>query len=332
MRRRIAIACLLVVPLWPALGAPAKDARRPKIAILSPYGRDTGTIPGSTIQIMLTALAELGYVDGQSVSLVFRFADNSLERLPALAAELVATQPDVIYTYTSGAGRAAAGAASAIPIVLAPVSETTMAALVPDMAHPGGNVTGITLNNLQRHEKCLQLLKDGAPKVSRVGVLLNPLNPVWDRYPEVLNDAARSLGMELVRAEARGLADVDQTFAQMAAQSIDGLFAVDESTLAGARPVPKRIIDLIAINHLPSVSDAQGFARAGGLLSFETDVPAVVRHAALYVHRILQGAKVAELPIEHPAEFQLLVNLKTAAALRLTMSPSLLLRVDEVIE
>ena len=204
-------------------------------------------------------------MDGQTVSLEFRFADNALERLPALAAELVATQPDVMYTYTSGAGRAAAAATSTIPIVLAPVSETTMAALVTDMAHPGGNVTGMTINNLQRHEKCLQLLKEAAPDVSRVGVLLNPLNPVWKDYPGAERCGASLERIELVRVEARGLAEIDQAFAQMAAQNVDGLFALDESTLAGARPVPKRIIELIASSRLPSVSDAQGFARAGGL-------------------------------------------------------------------
>jgi putative ABC transport system substrate-binding protein len=207
-----------------------------------------------------------------------------------------------------------------------------MAALVPDTARPGGNITGITINSLQRHQKCLQLLKDVAPDVVRVGVLLNPLNPIWKNYPDVLNDAARALGIELVRAEARGLAEIDQAFAQMAAQSVDGLFALDESTLAGARPAPRRIMELIASSRLPSVSDAQNFARAGGLLSFETDVPIIARHAALYIQQILQGAKVAELPVEHPTEFQLVVNLKTAQQLGLTIPPSILLRADEVIE
>jgi putative ABC transport system substrate-binding protein len=332
MRRRTAALCLLTASLWPALAALAQDARRPKVGILSPYGPDAGTAPGSTIHSMLAALAELGYMDGQTVSLEFRFAGDALERLPALAAELVATEPDLIYTYTTGAGRAAAGATSTIPIVLAPVSETTMAALVSDTGRPGGNITGITINSLQRHQKCLQLLKDAAPDVVRVGVLLNPLNPIWKNYPEVLNDAARALGIELVRVEARGLAEIDQAFAQMAAQSVDGLFALDESTLAGARPAPRRIMELIASSRLPSVSDAQNFARAGGLLSFETDVPIIALHAALYIQRILQGAKVAELPVEHPTEFQLVVNLKTAQQLGLTIPPSILLRADEVIE
>jgi putative ABC transport system substrate-binding protein len=332
MRRRAAVFGLLTVSLWPSLAALAQDPRGPKIAILSPYGPDYATVRDGILHNILTAFAELGYVDGQNVSLEFRFAGNALERLPGLASELVATRPDVIYTWTSGAGRAAAAATSTIPIVLAPVAETTMADLIPDMAHPDGNVTGFTINNLQRHEKCLQLLKEAAPEVSRVGVLLNPLNPGWKNYPDVLNDAARALDIELVGVKARGLAEIDQAFARMAAQNVDGLFALDESTLAGATPVPKRIMELVASSQLPSISDSQGFARAGGLMSFETDEDLIARRAALYIHRILQGARVAELPVEHPAEFQLIFNLKTAQELGITVPPSILLRADEVIE
>ena len=132
------------------------------------------------------------------------------------------------------------------------------------MAHPGGNVTGLTINNLQRHEKCLQLLKDAAPELSRVGVLLNPLNPVWENYPEVLNDAAQRLGIELVRVEARGLAEIDQAFAHMAAHNVDGLFGLDESTLAGGTPVPKRIMELVASSRLPSISDFRALPERAG--------------------------------------------------------------------
>jgi putative tryptophan/tyrosine transport system substrate-binding protein len=165
-----------------------------------------------------------------------------------------------------------------------------------------------------------------------VGVLLNPLNPVWKPYPEVLNDAAQGLGIELLRVEARGLAEIDQAFAHMAAHKVDGLFGLDESTLAGGTPVPKRIMELVASSRLPSISDSQGFARAGGLLSFETDEHLIARRAATYIHRILQGTKVAELPVEHPTEFHLVVNLKTADELGIEIPPSILLRADEVME
>jgi putative ABC transport system substrate-binding protein len=333
MRRRTALAGLLIAPLWPALAALAQDASRlPKLAILSPATAAQVQTPGHNLNMLLTALAELGYVDGQNISLEFRFANHALERLPGLAGELVAMQPDVIYTWSSGAGRAVAAATSTVPIVLAPVAEPTMAALVSDMAHPGGNITGLTILNLDRHEKCLQLLKETVPQITRVGVLLNPLNPVWNGYPGVLADAAQALRIDLVRVEARGVAEIEQAFAAMAAQRVDALFGLDDSTLAGAIPQPASLMKLLATHRLASISDAQGFARAGGLLSLETDQAAITRGAALYVQRILRGAKVSDLPVVHPATFKLVVNLKTAQQLGITIPPSILLRADEVIE
>jgi putative ABC transport system substrate-binding protein len=145
---------------------------------------------------LLVTLRELGYVDGRTVEFQFRFAHNELERLPALAAELVAWGPDVLYTWTSGGARAATAATSTIPIVVAPVAEATMAALVPDFAHPPGNITGLTLTGRHQQEKALQILKEAVTGIRRVGVLFNPLNPAWHGYPAVLNDAARALGIE----------------------------------------------------------------------------------------------------------------------------------------
>ena len=229
---------------------------------------------------MLRALAEFGYVDGENISLEFRFANHAIERLPDLAAELVAGQPDVMYTWTSGGARAAAAATDTIPIVVAPVNEGTMAALVADFAHPAGNVTGMTLNNRQQHEKCLQLLKEAAPGITRVGVLLNPLNPVWQTYPDVLAQAAQALGVTLVRVEARGEAELDQAFAAMAAERVDGLFGISDSTLVGNTQTLKRIVELISEYRLPSVSDETDFARAGGLLSLGPDFSPIGRGAA----------------------------------------------------
>jgi len=333
MRRRAAIIGLLTAPLWPRAAALAQETERlPMLAILSPATPAQLQTRSHILRMLLGDLAELGYVDGQNIWFEFRFANHALERLPGLAAELVAKQPDVIYTWTSGAGRAAAGATSAIPIVVAPVNEGTMAALVSDFAQPTGNVTGLTLNSREQHQKCLQLLKEAAPSVTRVGVLLNPLNPVWDDYPGVLAGAARALSFELVRVEARSLAEIDQAFAAMADQGVDALFGLDESTLIGAVPVPKRILELIVEHRLPSVSDNADFARAGGLLGLGTDLVPIGRGAAQYIHRILQGAKTSELPVEHPAKFKLVVNLKTAEALGITIPPSVLLRADEVIE
>ena len=333
MRRRAAAFGLLTAPFWPALAALAQDSSRfPKLAILSPATAAQVQTPGHILNMLLAALAELRYVDGENISFEFRFANHALERLPGLAAELVAMQPDVIYTWSSGAGRAVAAATSTIPIVLAPVAEPTMTALVSDMAHPGGNITGLTILNLDRHEKCLQLLKETVPQINRVGILLNPLNPVWDGYPGVLANAAEALRLDLVRVEARGVAELEQAFATMAAQGVDALFGLDDSTLAGAIPQPASLMKLLAAHRLPSISDAQGFGRAGGLLALEPDTADITRGAALYVQRILQGAKVSDLPVVHPATFKLVVNLRTAQQLGITIPPSILLRADEVIE
>jgi putative ABC transport system substrate-binding protein len=336
MRRRdfaLTVACFASLPVLPIgrLNAQA-TGRLPKLAILAIDTPDYADRPTSNVSTVLAELAKLGYSDGQNISFEFRFAQNAYERLPGLAAELVAWEPDVLWTWTSGGGRAAAAATSNIPIVLAPVAEATMAALVPDFARPPGNITGLTIINLQQEEKCLQLLKEAVPGVKRVGVLFNPMNPIWRGYPEVLSDAARTLGLELVRIEAPGVAGVDQAFAAVAAQGVDAVFALSDATLVGADPPPKHLYELLASRRLPSASDEPGFTRAGGLLSIGTDADALLRGAAEYIDRILRGAKVADLPVVLPTKFVLGVNLKTAQQLDIAIPPSILLRADEVIE
>jgi putative ABC transport system substrate-binding protein len=207
-----------------------------------------------------------------------------------------------------------------------------MAALVLDFAKPPGNITGLTLTSREQRDKCLQLFKEAVPGIMRVGVLFNPLNPAWRGYPEVMEDTARALKVELVRAEAHGLADIDQAFAAMETQGVNAVYALPESTLTGTSSTYHRIIELLASLRLPSASDEVSFAEAGGLLSLGIDEPAVYPGAAQYIHRILNGAKVAELPVVLPSKFILAVNLKAAQQLGLTIPPSILLRADKVIE
>ena len=207
-----------------------------------------------------------------------------------------------------------------------------MAVLIADFAHPPGNITALTLTSRERREKCLQLLKEVVPGVKRVGVLFNPLNPAWRGYPEVLNDVARALGLELIRAEARGAPEIDQAFAGMAAQKVGAVLGLSDSTLIGADPTPPRILELLATLRLPSVSDEGNFAEEGGLLSLGVDDLVVARGAADYIDRILHGAKIADLPVVRPSKFILALNLKTAQQLGITIPPSILLRADEVIE
>jgi putative ABC transport system substrate-binding protein len=332
MRRRAAITGLLTAPFWPAFALAQDTARLPKVALLLPRSKGEELQAGTSVNGLLARFSELGYVDRQNVWLEFRFADDALERLPALAAELVAGQPDVLYTYTSGGARAAAAATSTVPIVVGSVTDETISALVPDFAHPSGNITGFPIAGLRQREKCLQLLKEAVPGITRVGVIFNALNPAWEGYPELLNDAARTLGIELTRADARGVADLEQAFAKLAAQRVNGLFVLNETILVGSPPALELLVRLTTDLRLPSVSDATEFAPGGGLLCLGTDYANVGRGAADYIDRVLKGAKIAELPVVLPSKFILAVNLKTAQALGLTLPPSILLRADEVIE
>src|SRR5215204_993963 len=323
----VASASLLLLPGARASAQPPR--RRPKVAFLLPTAPDDVDTPVDRVRV---GLAELGYVDGQTVSLEARFAHHRLERLPAVAAELVATQPDVIHTWTSGAAHALAAATSTIPIIVAPINEAILSELVGEMIRPTGNITGLTLDRHDQHEKGLQMLKEAAPHITRLGVLRNPLNPAWRHYPEVLNDAARALGLELVRADARGPEELDPAFAAMTVAGVDALFLVSDTTFVNAPPVLQRIVELTNTRGWPSTSHEVRWTRAGGLVSLSSDQRAIGRGAALYIHRILQGAKPSELPVIHPTRFELVLNLKTAKALGLTFPLPLLGRADEVIE
>jgi putative ABC transport system substrate-binding protein len=309
-----------------------QPGRLPKVAVLSPAIPDDRASPTHHLYSVLGRLAELGYVDGQSIEYEFRFAHHEIQRLPTIAAELVAGQPDLLFTWSSGGARAAAGATSTIPIVVGPVAEGTMAALVPDFARPPGNITGRTLNSRQQQEKCLQLLKEVAPSAKRIGLLLNPLNPLWQNYPDVLADAARSLDLALIRMEARGTAELDQAFATATARGIEAVFALSETTLVSSDEGLARIVRLLDGLRLPAVSDETDFAPGGGLMSLGPDFSAIGRGDAEYIDRILRGAKVADLPVVLPSKFILAVNLKTAQKQGIAIPPSVLLRADEVIE
>jgi putative tryptophan/tyrosine transport system substrate-binding protein len=320
-------ASLLLLPGARASAQPTR--RRSKVGFLIPTTPDDVDTPWVRVR---AGLAELGHVDGQTVSLEARFAHHRLERLPALAAELVAGEPGVIHTWTSGAAHALAAATSTIPIVVAPINERVLSELVGDMVRPTGNITGLTLDRRDQHEKVLQILKEVAPHITRVGVLRNPLNPAWRQHPEVLNDAAHFLGLELVGADARGPEELDPAFAAMTAAGVDALFLVSDTTFVNAPPVLQRIVELTNTRGWPSTSHEVRWTHAGGLLSLSSDHRANSRGAALYIHRILQGAKPSELPVIHPTRFELVINLKTAKSLGLTIPLPLLGRADEVIE
>ena len=335
----VAIAAALLSILGPAMSVCAwaqQPAKLPKVAILSPRAPTAqacgANMQGTSLPCFLDAMRELGYVDGKNVSFEFRYADDDYRKLPALAAELVRSQPDVILTAGTPGATAAANATTTIPIIVGPAGEETLTRLAGNLAHPTGNVTGFTLDSFEQVLKCLQFLKELAPRASRVALLLNPDNPNFRDYPSTLVPAASQLGLTLIRIEARSVSALPQAFAAIAASGANAIYFFDDGTLAGSSPARKQVSEWALKQRLPVVSSNARVASDGGLLSFGTDLNALSRRAAGYVDKVLKGAKPVDLPVERPSVFNLSVNVKTAKALGITIPPSLLLRADEVIE
>jgi putative tryptophan/tyrosine transport system substrate-binding protein len=330
MKRRNILAGLGGLVALRSLPLSAQQAgQRPIVAILSPGSPDYNQDPASPLKGTVERLKELGIMNGDNFDVQFRFANGDYKLLPKLAAELAALNPSVIYTYTTPSGRAAVGATSTIPIILGPVGATTMHALVADFKRPGGNVTGFPITGTAEHGKCLDLLKEVAGGITRVGVLFNPDNQLWQGYPGVLGEVAGPLGIELIPAPAHGASDIDQAFKEMAANRVDAIFLLDDDafTSGSARP---RVLALISGSHLPSVSDDNAFPPDGGLLSLSPDNTAIFAGAADYVRRILNGARPADLPVM-PPKLLISVNLGTATKLGLTVPQSVLAKADKVI-
>jgi putative tryptophan/tyrosine transport system substrate-binding protein len=335
--RRVSLLLLGLVLAWVPFGAwPQQPGRIPKVGILSPAKRaDMACLPdnqGGGAGCLLEGLRALGYGDGRNVAFEYRFAEGATERLPALAAELVALRPDVIYTFTTAGADAAVRATTTIPIVVGPAGERTMERLAGNFARPVGNVTGLTLMSIGQDEKCLQLLKELAPRTMRVAVLLNPDNPNYGSYLDLLRPAGNHLGITLTRIDARSAAELPQAFTAIRASRADAILMADDVALAGTTEVRRQIIQWALNQRLPVASSSARVAPDGGLVSLGTDNSALARRAAFYVYRILGGAKPADLPVERPTVYKLSLNRKTANALGLTIPQSVLQRADEVIQ
>ena len=335
--RRSCLFLIAVVMAWASAAARSQQPGwMPKIGILSP-GKQADVACTSNSQgvgpgCFLEGLRALGYAEDRNVVFVYRFAEGDAKRLPALAAELISLRPDVIFTFTTAGADAAAAATSTISIVVGPAGESTFERLAGNFARPVGNVTGVTLNSTEQDQKCLQLLKELAPRTSRVAVLANPDNPNYGSYPDALLPAANRLGITLTRVGARNASDLPQTFAMIRSSGADAIFMIDDAALTGTAEVRKQIINWALGVRLPLASSSWRVAPDGGLVSLGADNSTLSRRAAFYVHRILGGAKPADLPVERPTIFKLSVNRKTAAALGLTIPQSLLQRADEVIQ
>jgi putative ABC transport system substrate-binding protein len=277
-------------------------------------------------------LRDLGYVEGRDLVIEYRDAEGKAERLPALAAELVALKVDVIVAAPGTlAARVAKEATRTVPIVFI-AADPVASGIVTSLARPGGNVTGLSNLAPALVGKRLELLKQAVPGVSRVAVLWFPgaLGEGTDK--EMLKEAeaaARALGVRLQLVEARGPADIDRAFSDMTDARAGALTVLPSNMFLREH---RRLVDLAAKNRLPAVYTSREFVDAGGLMSYGANQPDLFRRAATYVDKILKGAKPADLPVEQPTRFELVINLKTAKALGLTIPPSLVQRADQVIE
>jgi len=274
-------------------------------------------------------LRDLGYVEGQNIAVEYRFAEGRFERLPDLAAELVRLKVDVIVSVVTQASLAAKNATRTIPIVMVAPGDPLGSGLVANLARPGGNVTGPS-SMFELAGKQLELLKETVPKVSRVAVLWNPANAAWHalmlRQTEI---AARALGLQVQLLEARGPDELEGAFAAMTRERASALLVqVDVIFALHAR----RLADLAAKRRVPAMYGSREHVEAGGLMSYAPNIPDLFRRAATYVDKILKGAKPGDLPVEQPTKFELVISLKTAKALGLTIPQSLLQRADEVIQ
>jgi len=282
------------------------------------------------IEAFRQGLRELGWVEGQNIATEHRFAEGRFERLPDLAAELARPQVDIIVAVTTHAAAAAKNATGTIPIVGIALADPVGQGLIASLARPGGNVTGLSYSvDLKLFGKQLELLKEIVPNVRRVAILSNPANPFHAFAIRDVKGAARLLGMQLQLLEARSPAEFDGAFAAMAKERVAALVVVPDSMFQLHRA---QLGDLAARSRLPAAYGVREYAEAGGLMSYGPSLPDLWRRAATFVGKILKGAKPADLPVEQPTKFELVINLKTAKALGLTIPRSLLLRADEVIE
>src|SRR6266498_2193314 len=309
MKRREFIALLSIAAMaWP-LGASAQQAAKvPRIGYLSGNLAANPHLPEAFRQ----GLRDLGYVEGRNVVIEYRDAEGKNERLPALAAELVALKVDVILAGATPQSLAAQQATRTIPIVFANAGDPVGSGLVTSLARLGGNVTGLSVITLELVGKCLEQLKEAVPGVSRVAVLWQPGGYGERTEKDILKGAevaGRALGMRLQFVEAQGSADFDKAFSDMTKARAGALAVLASNMFVNER---RRLVDLAAKNRLPAVYQFREFVDAGGLMAYGPNIADAFRRAASYVDKILKGAKPADLPVEQPTKFELVINLKAA--------------------
>ena len=326
VRRRDFIALLGVVAIARPYAARAQQpVKVPRIGFLF-YG---SAGPAPEIDAFRLGLRELGYIEGQSIVIEYRFAGGQIGELRKLAGELVSLPVDAIVNPTTEVSVAAQEATGTIPIIFAAVADPLGAGLVSNLARPGGNITGFTSISAELGGKRLELLKTIAPKAARVAVLYNPLDRSNVLTLNDMQQSAWALGLTLQPVEVRTPAEFDDAFGAMSRERADAIFG---SAGVMTNEHRKRLVDLAAKSQIPAMWGHRQFVDAGGLISYAANFYDQCRRAAAYVDQILKGVKPGDLPVQQPAKFEFIINLKTARALGITISPALLSLADEVIE
>jgi putative ABC transport system substrate-binding protein len=310
---------------WPVVAAAQQPVKKMRsLGLLLP-----GLPEASMGKVTRDRLRELGYTEGRDILLEPRWADGKMERLDELAVELARLQLDAIIAYTTPGAIAARKATTTIPIVFLFVGDPVGAGVVPSLAHPAGNATGLSLLATELSGKRLEILLELAPKTSRVAMLWNDANTGMVLRSREALDAAAKLGVAVKSVGVHDLISFDSAFAMIGSEPIDALLTLVDPFTTQHR---KRIVDFAAQRRLPAIYEAGEFVESGGLISYGPNLPIIERRAAEYVDKILKGTKPADLPVEQPSKFEMLINMKTATALSLSIPQSIMLRADRLVE
>jgi ABC-type uncharacterized transport system substrate-binding protein len=322
--------CLVTLTLSMLVTSLAAEAQQlTKVHRIGWLGAGSPLSSRAYVEAFQQSLRDLGYIEGQSIALEYRFAEGKLERLPELAAELVHLTMDVLVTSGSPATQAAQRATSTIPIVGVALADPLETGLAASFARPGGNITGLAFQNADLSTKRLELLTEAVPGVTRVAVLWDSHFPASPSAVRAVEEAARALGVQIHLLEVQGPEDFVRVVAAATRERAQALLQVGSPLFATHR---ETFIDFVAKSRLPATCETRPFVVAGCLMTYGPSFPDMYRRAAYYVDRILKGAKPGDLPIEQPMKFELVINLKTAQALGLTIPPTLLFQADEVIK
>ena len=318
----------VVCALFLVLSLPAEAQQPKKVPRIAYLAASPASVQAARLEVFRQSLRDLGYVEGKSILIDYRFADGKLDRVAALAAELVGLKVDVIVTAGPTATRPAKQATVTIPIVMTLDSDPVGDGFVKSLARPGGNITGLSTVSAELNGKRLELLKEIVPKLSLVavfGISTNPGNAQALRETEL---AAQAFGVQIQNLDIRDPKDIEAAFRAASKARADAVLVLNSPFLTSDRT---QIANLAVKNRLPAISFGSAFAENGGLISYGVNSTDLIRRAAVYVDKILKGAKPADLPVEQPTKFELVINLKTAKQIGLTIPPNVLARADRVI-